>query len=72
MGALGIPGGQPVCASLPEGVPQPPPGASSWGRLLGGKADCEPGYLAATWRLFGEVYKEAGVNTARLSHPRGN
>jgi NitT/TauT family transport system substrate-binding protein len=71
MGALGIPGGQPVCASLPEGVPQPPPGASGWGRLVGGKADCEAGYLADTWRVFGEVYKEAGVIDEALAPEEG-
>lgn len=39
-----------------------PPRANGWGALLfGGKPDCETGYLSATWDLFGNVYKEAGV-----------
>jgi NitT/TauT family transport system substrate-binding protein len=71
MGALGLPGGRPVCASLPEGVPEPPPNASGWGRLVGDKADCEAGYLADTWRLFGEVYKEAGVIDEALAPEEG-
>jgi NitT/TauT family transport system substrate-binding protein len=71
MGALGLSGGRPVCASLPEGVPRPAPGASGWRRLVGGKADCEPGYLAGTWRLFGEIYKEAGVIDEALAPEDG-
>jgi len=61
MGALGIAGGVPVCESIPEGAPQPPPLASGWGQLVGDKADCEAGYLADTWTLFGEVYAEADL-----------
>ena len=61
MGAFGIPGGLPLCASLPEGVPPPPAAKSGWGKLVGDKPDCEAGYLADTWTLFGKVYTEAGV-----------
>lgn len=61
MGALGIPGGVPLCASLPEGVPAPPPGKSGWGKLVGDKPDCEAGYLWDTWTLFADTYKEAGL-----------
>lgn len=71
MGAFGIPGGQPVCASLPDGVPPPPPGKSGWGKLVGDKADCEAGYLADTWKLFGEVYKEGGVVEEALAPEEG-
>lgn len=67
LGAFGIGGGKPVCNSLPEGARKPPAKASGWGKtLFGGRPDCEAGYLSATWDLFGNVYKEAGVvdNTA--------
>ena len=29
---------------------------------LGGRPDCEAGYLSATWELFGNLYKEVGVS----------
>jgi NitT/TauT family transport system substrate-binding protein len=62
LGAYGIGGGKPVCASLPNGARKPPAGTSGWGKtLFGGRPDCEAGYLSATWDLFGNVYKEAGV-----------
>ena len=62
LGAFGVGDGKPVCQSLPEGAPEPETGASGWGDMLfGGQPDCAPGYLADTWDLFGEVYKEAGV-----------
>jgi len=61
MGAFGLPGGKALCESLPEGIPPAPAEASGWGKLLGGRPDCAPGYLEATWALFGEIYKEAGV-----------
>ena len=61
LGAIGMAGGQPMCASIPEDAPAPGAGPSGWGELVGGKPDCEPGYLSDTWGLFGEVYKEAGV-----------
>ena len=62
LGAFGVGDGKPVCQSLPKGAPEPETGASGWGDMLfGGQPDCAPGYLADTWDLFGEVYKEAGV-----------
>lgn len=62
LGAYGIGSGKPLCASLPDDAPKVPPRAKGWGALLfGGKPDCETGYLSATWDLFGNVYKEAGV-----------
>lgn len=62
VGAFGIAGGKPVCASLPEGTPAVPSEPSDWGNILfGGAPDCEAGYLPATWNLFGQVYKDAGV-----------
>lgn len=62
VGAFGIAGGKPVCASLPEGTPAVPSEPSDWGNILfGGAPDCEAGYLPATWDLFGQVYKDAGV-----------
>lgn len=67
LGALGIDGGQPVCGSLPEGVPQPPAEDSGWGALVGSNVDCEPGYLNATWELFNDVYKDAGVIDETIS-----
>lgn len=71
MGAVGLPGGKPVCKSLPEGLPKPPETASGWGELVGGKADCEAGYLADTWKLFGEVYAEADVADAAIPPAEG-
>lgn len=62
LGAFGIGGGKPVCQSLPDGAPKGPSKPSGWGTtLFGGRPDCEAGYLPATWDLFGNVYKEAGV-----------
>ncbi len=61
MGAVGIGSGKPLCASLPSDVPAPPDEPSGWGEMFGGRPDCEAGYLADTWTLFGEVYSEAGV-----------
>ena len=62
LGAFGIGDGTPVCASVPEGAPAGPSEPSGWGKtLFGGAPDCEAGYLAATWDLFGQVYTEAGV-----------
>ncbi len=62
LGAFGIGGGKPVCASLPDGAPRGPSEPSGWGAaLFGGRPDCEAGYLAATWDLFNDVYREAGV-----------
>jgi NitT/TauT family transport system substrate-binding protein len=62
LGAFGLADGKPVCASLPEGTPAAPGEPSGWGQILfNGAADCETGYLAATWDLFGQVYQDAGV-----------
>ncbi len=62
LGAFGIGDGKPVCASLPSDAPKPPAEPSGWGeRLFGGRPDCEAGYLTATWDVFGQIYKEAGV-----------
>lgn len=62
LGAYGIGDGKAVCQSLPEGVPTAPAEASGWGKFLfGGRPDCEAGYLAATWDVFGSTYQEAGV-----------
>ena len=62
MGAFGLGDGKPVCASLPADVPKPPEEPSNWGKLLfGGAPDCQAGYLAGTWNMFGAVYTEAGV-----------
>ena len=62
LGAFGIAGGKPVCASLPEGTPPVPSEPSNWGNILfDGAPDCEAGYLPATWDLFGQVYQDAGV-----------
>ena len=60
LGAIGK-DGTPMCKSIPADAPAPPEGASGWGQLVGNENDCEAGYLADTWTLFGEVYKEAGV-----------
>ena len=62
LGAFGLLGGKPVCASLPDGTPAVPSEPSNWGDLLfNGSPDCEAGYLAATWDLFANVYQEAEV-----------
>ena len=62
LGAFGLAGGEPVCASLPEGTPEVPSEPSRWGEILfGGRPDCEVGYLPATMDLFAQVYQEAGV-----------
>ena len=70
LGAIGAPGGVPMCASLPEEAPSPPAEASNWGKLFGG-ADCEAGYLESTWEIFGAVYKEAGVIDSSPSAKEG-
>jgi NitT/TauT family transport system substrate-binding protein len=71
MGAIGLAGGKPLCASLPEGVPKAPAGESGWGKLLGGKPDCEAGYLSDTWSLFGDLYTAAGVIDKAASPAEG-
>ncbi len=71
MGAVGLEGGEPLCASIPEGAPAPPDTPSGWGQMVGDKADCEAGYLADTWELFADVYSEAGVMDERVSAADG-
>ncbi len=72
LGAYGIGDGVPVCASLPEGAPAPPSEPSGWGEILfGGKPDCEAGYLADTWDLFGQVYVDAGVMDSSAAAAQG-
>ena len=62
LGAFGVGDGKPVCASLPEGIREPPADSSGWGaELFNGAPDCVAGYAQETWELFGDVYKEAGV-----------
>ena len=71
LGALGIGDSHPVCSNLPTGVPQPPDEGSGWGALVESGLDCEPGYLNATWKLFNDVYKEAGVVDETISAADG-
>ena len=60
LGAIGS-DGTPFCASIPKEAPQPSSSSSGWGSLVGSDKDCEENYLPSTWKLFGEVYKEADV-----------
>lgn len=60
MGAFGLPGGKPLCDSLPEDAPKAPADATGWGSLFNGP-DCAPGYAAPTWTMFNDVYMAAGV-----------
>lgn len=72
LGAFGIGQGKPVCASLPEGVREPPAGASGWGKeLFNGEPDCVAGYAQKTWDLFGDVYQEAGVMETKAGADKG-
>lgn len=71
MGALGIGGGEPLCASIPAEAPQPDGEPSGWGAFVGSDKDCEAGYLTATWKLFSDVYHEAGVADATISAEDG-
>lgn len=59
LGAFGLPGGKPLCESLPEGAPRAPK-SIGWGLLFDGR-DCVAGYAGPTWDLFNEIYIEAGV-----------
>jgi len=52
-------------------APQPDGEPSGWGELVGSDVDCEPGYLAATWGLFGDIYGEAGVIESATSAEEG-
>ena len=71
MGALGMEGGLPLCASIPAEAPQPDGKPSGWGGLVGSDVDCEAGYLAETWKLFNDVYSEAGVAEATVTADDG-
>ena len=72
LGAFGVGDGKPVCASLPEGIRQPPADSSGWGaELFSGAPDCVAGYAQETWELFGDVYKEAGVIDVTASADTG-
>lgn len=71
MGAIGLPGGEPLCSSIPTGAPQPGAGDSGWGKLVGAEKDCEAGYLADTWKLFGKLYTEAKVADSAVSPEQG-
>jgi hypothetical protein len=59
LGAFGLPGGKPLCESIPEGAPLAPK-SIGWGLLFDGR-DCVAGYAGPTWDLFNELYIEAGV-----------
>ncbi len=59
LGAFGLPGGKPLCESLPEGAPRAEK-SIGWGLLFDGR-DCAAGYAGPTWDLFNELYMEAGV-----------
>ena len=72
LGAFGVGDGKPVCASLPEGIREPPADSSGWGaELFNGAPDCVPGYAQETWELFGDVYKEAEVIDVTASAGEG-
>ena len=71
MGALGLPGGKPLCESIPTEAPQPDGKPSGWGSLVGSDVDCEAGYLSDTWNLFNDVYHEAGVADDKISAEDG-
>jgi NitT/TauT family transport system substrate-binding protein len=60
LGAFGLPGGKPLCESLPEGAPAAPKESAGWGALFKGP-DCAAGYAGPTWDLFNQVYLDAGV-----------
>ncbi len=60
MGAFGLPGGKPLCESLPGEAPKAPADAKGWGTLFNGP-DCAAGYAAPTWNLFNDIYIAAGV-----------
>jgi NitT/TauT family transport system substrate-binding protein len=69
LGAFGLPGGKPLCESLPEGAPRPPK-SIGWGLLFDGR-DCAAGYAGPTWDLFNELYIEAGVGKKRVKSSVG-
>jgi NitT/TauT family transport system substrate-binding protein len=69
LGAFGLPGGKPLCQSIPEGAPIAPK-SIGWGLLFDGR-DCVPGYAGPTWDLFNELYREAGVTKKRVKSSAG-
>jgi NitT/TauT family transport system substrate-binding protein len=69
LGAFGLPGGKPLCESLPDEAPRPPKSVG-WGLLFDGK-DCVAGYAGPTWDLFNELYVEAGVAKKKVKSSAG-
>jgi NitT/TauT family transport system substrate-binding protein len=69
LGAFGLPGGKPLCESLPAEAPVPPK-SIGWGLLFDGR-DCVAGYAAPTWDLFNELYREAGVVRKKVKSSDG-
>ena len=57
-------GGVSLCGHLPTGAP-PPPKGRGWGEMFKDGKDCTTGYESATWNLFNEVYRQAGVAHAK-------
>lgn len=70
LGAFGLPGGKPLCESLPEGAPVAPKKSAGWGLLFDGR-DCVAGYAGPTWDLFNEIYVEAGVAHKKVKSTDG-
>lgn len=69
LGAFGLPGGKPVCESIPEGAPEAPKSAG-WGPLFDGP-DCVAGYAGPTWDLFNDIYIQAGVAKNKVESKSG-
>ncbi len=69
LGAFGLPGGKPLCESLPDEAPRPPK-SIGWGLLFDGR-DCVAGYAGPTWDLFNELYIEAGVAKKKVKSSAG-
>jgi hypothetical protein len=69
LGAFGLPGGKPLCESLPDGIPAAPKSVG-WGLLFDGR-DCVAGYAGPTWDLFNEIYVEARVTKKKVKSSAG-
>jgi NitT/TauT family transport system substrate-binding protein len=69
LGAFGLPGGKPLCESIPEGAPVAPKSAG-WGNLFDGR-ECIAGYAGPTWDLFNDIYVEAGVAKKKVKSSAG-
>ncbi len=69
LGAFGLPGGKPVCESIPDGAPVAPK-SIGWGLLFDGR-DCVAGYAGPTWDLFNDTYIEAGVTENKVESQAG-